>query len=249
MLMRMSLACLSLTAFLAVQDPGSPSEVGKEFRRHFAAVTKKGAELYKLTVITELRKAEARHFVLIRDSNGHDYLLSHVWDYSRQESLYELRDPGRKIFVRTTYAYPYKSRTREETLAEGKAHPELAKDLSLTIETPGTIRTAKESEWRDQEVAREWRSQIRESLDPDFLEALERMRGGLFHGEPTMDMFCSIVMQFVLHGADCENTDFLELHTAPPDCLFDASFGYACSDRQKERVANGESEKKLLDTY
>lgn len=249
MLTFVHLVALTLVAALAGQGSANAPERSKEFRRHFVAVTKKGTSLYQLTVITELRKDEARHFVLIEDAQGNDYLLSHVWDYSRQESQYELRDLRRKVFVRATHSYPYKSRTREETIAEAKAHPELAKDLSLTIETPGTIRTAKESEWRDPEAAREWRSEIRESLDPAFLEALERMRGGLFHGEPIMDTFCSIVIQFVLHGANCESTELLELRPATPDCLFDASFGYACSDRQKERVADGEAQKKLLDVY
>ena len=66
------------------------------------------------------------------------------------------------------------------------------------------------------------------------------MRGGLFVGEPIMEGFCAVVVRYVLHGAECQNADLIDLRPAPGDCLFDAGFGFGCSDKQKQHVADAE---------
>ena len=227
---------LALILILLAQaaDVGVPP--AREFRRHFEATTRKGTFLYEVTVITRTKPDEDQHIVLIEDSEGNDYRLTHTRSYFKQETEYEFRDVKRKTWVRTIYAYPFKSRTRDETVAEATKSPKL--DIPLTVETPSAARTAKESEWNEAENARQWTGEIRESLDPVFVEAIERMRGGLFVGHPIMENFCRIVVRYVLHANDCSSTSHMELKPAQPDCLFDASIGFACSEKQKQRVSD-----------
>jgi hypothetical protein len=238
---------LSLIFALLAQVADVGVQPAREVRRHFVATTQKGATLYEVTVITRTKPDEDQHVVLIEDAEGNDYQLTHIRSYLKQETEYELRDVRRKTWVKTIYAYPFKSRTRDETIAEAKASPRL--DIPLTVETPAAARTAKESEWKEVDNARQWTGEIRESLDPVFVEAIERMRGGLFVGEAIMENFCHIVVRYVLHANDCSNAGNMDLRPAQPDCLFDASMGFACSEKQKQRVSDAVDSGKELTHY
>lgn len=236
-----------LIVVLLAQTAEVSIQPAREFRRHFDASTRNGTPLYEVTVVTRTKQDEDQHIVLIEDTEGNDYRLTHTRSYFKQETEYEFRDVKRKTWVRTTYAYPYKSRTRDETIAEAKASPKL--DIQLTVETPAAARTAKESDWQHAENARQWTGEIRESLDPAFVEAMEKMRGGLLIGEPILENFCHIVVRYVLHANDCSNTSHMELRPAQADCLFDASLGFACSEKQKQRVSEAIAERRQLTQY
>lgn len=236
-----------LILILLAQTADVGAAPAREFRRHFEASTRKGTRLYEMTVITRTKPDEDQHLVLIEDNEGNDYRFTHTRSYFKQETEYELRDVKRKTWVKTTYAYPYKSRTRDETAAEAKLGARI--DTPLTVETPSASRTAPESAWNQTENARQWTGEIRDSLDPAFVEAIEKMRGGLLVGEPILENFCHIVVHYVLHANDCSNSSNMELRPAQADCSFDASMGFACSEKQKQRVTDAVAEGRELSQY
>jgi hypothetical protein len=146
--------------------------------------------------------------------------------------------------------FPFAAHTRDETITEARGKPggrSIA--LKLTIETPGIVLSMTEDEWKDHGKAREWRTQIRESLDPVFLESLERLRA-VFRADPRLQAFHDVLLEYVFHGGHCDDgAARIVVEPAPPDCEFDAAAGFPCREKQKERVAKAAKESRLIEVY
>ena len=158
------------------ENPGSVSEV----RRHFVAKTVNGSVLYTATDITRMTPDHDLNVVALLTDRKTSLILTRDRDYREQDVIYEIRDPNRKAFVKVSFSFPFSARTREETIAESRSGKTRVGEQKLTMETPGLVISMGEGDWRNPDKAREWRSEIRESLDPVFLESLERLRGAFF---------------------------------------------------------------------
>jgi hypothetical protein len=241
------LAGLLLAAVFQGQDSPTVVDTARtEVREHFVATTQRGTSVYTLTKITQLTPDRDVHLILVEDAKANIYVMSKDRDYRNQRAEYMVKDPKRKSFVKTTVSFRFKASTRDETIAEARAHPD-NRPLVLTVETSGYTHTATETEWNG-EAAIDWRSELRSSLDPEFLEALERMRG-LINANASLSLFCSYVLQFALHQEGCKAAKSLALLPEKPDCFFDARLGFPCAEKQKDRVTKAEEEKKLLLMY
>ena len=240
-------ACLLTVAVLARE---SVDENVTEVRRHFAAKTINGAPLYAATDITRMTKDHDVNVIALLTDRDTFLIFTRDRDYREQDVVYEVSDPKRKAFVKLSFSFPYAARTREETIAESKKGNALGGgQRKLTLETPGLVISMDEGDWRNPDKAREWRSQIRESIDSVFLESLERLRGAFFV-DPRLRLFYDTVLTRMFHGQECdEEGDGTIVTPAQADCDFDSRMGFRCSEKQLERVKKGLEEKRTLETY
>jgi len=220
-----------------------------EVRRHFAVRETDTREAFPATEIVQLTKDHDTNVVAIQGDRATLLLLTRERDYRRQDASYEIRDPRRKAFVRLSFELPFAARTRDETIAEARTRPQASKPLALTIETSGIVLSMSEGEWKDRAKSREWKTQIRESLDPAFLESLERMRG-VFRADPRLSAFNDSLLVYVLHGGRCgDDSEHYSIESIAPDCEFDAGAGFPCREEQRERVTRAAKENRVIDTY
>lgn len=145
------------------------------------------------------------------------------------------------------------SRTRLETLTEARANPlpEGVRTI-IRLETNGGIWEELESDGDPLIQLRSLRQSIRASLDRFLLEAIERGRGLLFSTIEASTFYLQLRSFVVYDTRDAEGAiddDLMPVRGAAPDCAFDAAFGYACSAKQKERVAKAAKDGVVLDVY
>jgi hypothetical protein len=231
------------------EDPAtSGDDKVTEVRQHFVAKTVNGQSLYVATDITQLTKDHDLNIIALLTDRDTVLIFTRDRNYSGQDVTYEIRDSKRKAFVKLTFAFPYAARTRDETIAEAKT-VKTTGSKKFTIETSGIVISMDETDWRDPDKAREWRSEIRESLDPIFLESLERLRGA-FNVDPRLRLFHDLVLGYVFHGRECdEESDGTLVLPVTADCDFDRRAGFRCSEKQIERVKKALADKEQLLAY
>jgi hypothetical protein len=248
-MLTLRLAAVSILTALSAYGQGLPdADKTTETRRHWVLPNQKGQVLYTVTEVVRANPSEDSRLLLVQDDRRNSYLVSKVHSYFDNEVRFEVKDLKRETGISSVFNFPYEGRTRDEFLAAAKKNPGLAQNLEVTVLAGGVTKTARESEWRDAEVGRDLRSGMREGLDQVFLESLERMRGTLLT-EVEFAEYCSGLVGFVLHRESCESASGSKLRHARPDCLFDAGFGFACSDQQKATVAQAIAEKRPIESY
>ena len=169
--------------------------------------------------------------------------------FADQEVSHTISDVKKKEFVRSSFRMPFSAKTRKETLAESAQNPNLKMmPVLITVTTNG-------GEWRSVDAgAGEWQSlrdlrySVRATVPFHLLEAIERMRGSVF-ATPVGSVFYSLVGKYVVYQtADDAKLELEELRS-PPDCDFDNSFGYPCSEVQKKRVKAAADSGETLTRY
>lgn len=141
---------------------------------------------------------------------------------------------------------------KHETATDMEQHPEMfdSVDPIVTVETPSFMHSDHYSKLRREKDAAEWFSTLRETLDPHFLESIERLRFGFFGNvESGGAMFYNGAGQWLLHGICDEQPQTLARVGVPPDCAFDKSFGHPCSDEQLATVEQAATDGVPLDHY
>lgn len=236
----LSLALIHCATAVAQEDrpPIPEKQPPMEMRHHFEVVTSRGDVLYEATEIVWLSDEADASFLLLRDLGHGDFVLRHVWTFKDQVSVKRISDAKDRVFVQQSYELPYQSKTRLETLAEGRQHPQLFDvPLIFKLETNGGRWDGIQSDWDEHSRRRSLRQDVRRTIDRDLLEAIERMRGTLF-GISEGYIYLSSVAQWVVYdfsAYDREQSD-VEARDAMPDCSFDEALGFPCSTKQKERV-------------
>jgi len=233
-------------------DRANPVNNGKpnEWRSHFEAVDKASGTAYRFTEITQLPdESEDRIYTLVEDTASHDRLVvKQRMNYMDHEASVEITDLDTHETASATSPLPYVSITRSGALDEIHKNPALRswRVPSITLSVNGVAQTASETEWLSN-VTRDRRSSVRKAASPQFLEKLERMRvvgasdSPLFHA-------CGSVLTYLLYNERCRAQD---VHTAVafPDCAFDASFKFSCSEQSKQRIAKAKESGEMLDRY
>jgi hypothetical protein len=239
-------ATLATFALVVVSSAWGQAPV-RETRRHWEVVSRSGKTVYyTVTELNRFSETEDRTVYLVEDTKGNRYEMSSTMSYWKQENEKLIRDLRRKTFIRQTYRYPLKAKTRSETIAEARRTGASARhDPTVVVETESTSREATQSQWMDDENARLWRSELRTMTDPTLLDALEGMRAILF-SQLNLQVLCQQLVMRFLYGDSCTKASIASVKVAMPDCFFDTRFGYPCSPSQKVRVAEAARESTVL---
>lgn len=232
-----SVAAMSLLAQTPVAEPGASSP--PEIRRHLTAVSPGGVDDFGITQIQRLSEKDDLTIALIRTVTGDELVAKHEWNYETQVAYTEIRDIRSNEFLRVTSKYTYATKTRTATLEQVSKSPQtMTPDVPFEITGPGTSRLSGiESHWRDPATAREWRSRVRQMISPMFLEELEIVDSSGLFSEPALPALHETLMQYVLYRTSCDSMANLHVDPAVPNCDFDKSFGYPCSEVQEKRVS------------
>jgi hypothetical protein len=132
---------------------------------------------------------------------------------------------------------------------EAHLHPELDNAPTIvTLDTNGGKWEAVETEWQTTDRLHQLRTEVRRSMNPTLLEGIERMRS-MALGTDEIEPLAKMVTTYIVHGAEGEINVSLVDTTAAPDCEFDKSFGYACSDRSLERIKKAAEQHRPIQEY
>jgi hypothetical protein len=223
-----------------------------EYRRHFQYFDHEKVSYYEATVVIRMSEERDEEFVLIHDEGNGDYILSKVWTFSDQLTTSRLSDIKGRTFIQVSYKLPLIATTRTETLAEARKNPDNTDvPALLTLETNGGRWQGLERDWQSASRLRDFRHQVRQTIDFSLIETMERMRGTLFATDEG-SFFYTTVCRFALYDIDLGDTEppaTVEGTSAAPDCSFDKRFGFPCSEKQLARIEKADAEQKFLDRY
>ena len=243
--------CILIASATFGGEAASPSPP-KTVRSHFAMSDSNGNLLYVLTSVLEVSDAGDSNTLLVLDKVTDDrYVMIRNFDIQNHRSIVKIRDVAGKKFVSRSYALPSAAKTRTELAAELRSNPVLFEvaDPVLTLETPSFTYTARASELVSTQSYGRWLSDLRQSLDPAFLEGLERMRAHLF-GWQTGHTIYDTLARYLFHGT-CDASSAAPIEAIPefPDCAFDKAFGYPCTEKQLQRIDRAKDEKRDVPMY
>ena len=237
-------------AILVVALAWRAAGASPETRQHFALKAESFGLSYSITKIVQTpNETEDRDIYLIEDRvSGDRLVVTDRRDFLNQTREVEVVDTDSKEKVISIIQFPYKSATRIDTLEEMRAERKAGiplKNLPITIEMNGVSVTAGNDEWTS-DKARDHRSKIRRAASNTFMERLERLRP-ILGARGELGTVCRFLIALILNHEACRGPVTFE--PAKPDCQFDASFRYGCSEAQKRRVAAAKSGDKVLTTY
>ncbi len=222
-----------------------------EIRHHYRLTGESGSVLYDITEVTRMGDDFDENHFLVHDEGHGDVLLHRTWLFRDQIVTHRMNDLKNRAFIQLSYKPPFNSKTRLETLTEAKRNPVL-------VETPGVVKFETNggqwegihTDWDEYGQLRQFRHALRQTLDPFLLEAIERMRGIVFTLPGAANVFYERVARFVVYDQRADDTlvSFKQV-ALQPDCDFDKSFGFPCSDKQLERVTRAAKDRLLLSTY
>lgn len=220
-------------------------------RTHYCVEAGDHAQLYKVTAMSRTSESEDETLWLVEDAlTAERFVLRKTIDFAELQTRYEISAPEGRSAIAASYLLPFGDRTRSGTLkAFHRMTPQqfAQMDTEWTLNSGGMKVTAKNSEWKNEIRAREWRTELRRTTSPQLLEAVERMSGALFN-TPELEPFCQAVSAHLLHREMCTRPATALVHI-PPECDFDAAFGYACSTKQIDAVRKSKDEKRDLRVY
>jgi len=220
---------LALVLLLMTEDARPPVTM----RTHYVVNDARGVA-FTITDINEITDTTNHSYALIRDErDAQQWIVENAVDFEKKTSIHELRDLRGEIFLRVSYPMNTPGRTRAdaheliENAALGRSMDEL-----ITMETPGVERIAKQSQWDDYGNLDRWRSEFRRNMNPVLLEAIERMRP-LFDSD--LLLIEGMLWSRLLHG-ERDPEDGVHVTPAKPDCVFDRSFGFDCTEQNKKNA-------------
>lgn len=219
-------------------------------RQHFEVTdnNEKPVVRYVVTHIFALHgSTEDRDVFLVRDViNGDRLRLRVTTDYLNQLKIREIADLETKEYARTTARMPYKTASRDETIAEmrraratGKLVPWPVEFTLNAVTVEGAYEDDPSEAWRDD------RSMLRGAASSAFLDRLERLRP-LVASQPLSSM-CMAMLRWFVYEESC-STDSI-VRPLKPDCAYDAEFGFPCSEQQKQRIRTAADEGRVLRRY
>lgn len=244
-------AGLLFLAFFAVMTRGADVPAKPvEYRQHTILRSPEDKSLhFEVTEIVRVTDDMDENELLVNDTQHGQFILTRRTTFADQEVSHTISDVKKKEFVRSSFKMPFSAKTRKETMAESAQNPDLKMLPALiTVTTNG-------GEWRSVDAgAGEWqrlrdlRYSVRQTVPFHLLEAIERMRGSVF-ATPIGSVFYSLVGKYVVYQTADDAKLELEAVPAPPDCNFDESFGYPCSEAQTRRVKAAADSGETLTRY
>jgi hypothetical protein len=247
------LVCLVSAATATAQEIAGRTWPPNGFRRHTALRAADGTALYLITDIIRPEAEVSEHTILIEDQTLHErFIYRSRTDLPKHLAMCEISDVAGKKFVRRSYPFvvPSAATTLPGVIADLHANPKLYETVEavLTFETPSFSEKVTDRALKDAKTRQTLISNIRESLDPHFLESLELMRYRGFGASHAAWAIKATVDEFLFHGEYVGAEKAHETEEAP-DCGFDKAFGFACSEAQLEKIEKARSEGRRLGAY
>jgi hypothetical protein len=240
---------LLITVTVVVWCTASRGDESLASRRHYALADANGYVAYRVTSGLDVSAARDTDTVLLEDfSAGRHYVIQRDFDIEHHRSSTEIRDPEGKRYVRVWYTISSAAKTRDELLKEFHSNTELPALTNplLTIESPAFTHTMRSESLPQASDREDWVSDLRQTLDPEFLEGMERMRTAVAIKD--MEYFRRMVGAWFFHG-NCPAGSALHEVQDAPDCAFDERFGFPCSAKQQERLEKAHKEKRPIERY
>jgi hypothetical protein len=229
-------------------SPSSPTTPVLELRRHYRLIGSDPGSDYVATTITQAAEDHSKTTTLLRSTAGKLFVFSYDRDYRKQVAVHEIRID--REFIRFKFFLPWTATTQAGTIEEGQKHPELLDAptrFEFSVAGGGTFAGSSLAGWEDPRSQREWRSHLRSMLAPQFLEAVETMQSEGFFVTSLGSGHAELV-RWILYRVECDATSDLKVEPATPDCDFDSSAGFDCSEKQKVREEKATSTKPPLTT-
>jgi len=232
-------AICTLTLLITLVNDFAAAEARKpaQIRHRYVGTSTSGKVTFEVTEVEVSADNADETYVLIRDTELNDeWILKSQMDYDQHESRYEMSDVRGEVYVRQTATIEFDGHTRAEFLAALQSNSVLRQTINplTTVRAGGATRTALEAEWQNRENLRLWRSEIRRAMNPGLLEAMERLRPLL--SDKPFETFQPL-FEVVLYSSRTSDMA-VKIRAAAPDCAFDDSFGFPCTDHQKKRIAD-----------
>ena len=225
---------------------------GVELRNRYNVVSADKRVQYEMAEVMRLSDTEESITVLVRDvATGDRYVLQRLKSYTEQTVVYKISDPKGESSIQTSFSLPFTKRTRLEALQEARDNPQLAAEpVIVTIETNGGTWSGVSTTWDEWAELRKLRHDIRSVTSFYLLEGIERMRGSVF-AQPSAQAFDTIVARFVVYDTDTTGKEDAGLQSVVvmPDCDFDESFGFPCTDAQQKIVRKARESGKVPQRY
>ena len=248
---RILLLVLLITTVLKSAHADEKVAPVRDIRHHFQVFDQEQKNIvYDATEITKISEESSESYVLVSDAGLGEFVIRRLRSFKEQTITYRISDLKNRTFIEASAKMPFASKTRQGTLQEGRQTDLGDLPAIVTIETNGGRWDSVESEWDDRAKLRQFRHQLRQSVDSFLLEAIERMRGTPMTS--VVDTFYSLIGQLVVYappGGDMAISPHVKLREVDPDCGFDAHFGFPCSAKQLERVTKAAKAGKTLPRY
>jgi hypothetical protein len=221
-----------------------------EFRMRTDFVGPGNRNHYEVVEVVKMSDEEESTSLLVRDSSTNDrFILKRVRSYTNRDVSWTISDVKNESFIRTSFSLPFTSKTREETLREGREHPNLTTlPAILMLETNGGRWDAVDTAWEEWAELRSLRHEVRRLMSFHLLEGIERMRDSVL-AHQRGSTFMQLVARFALYGTKDEQASALKPVRAMPDCELDSSFGMPCTETQLKQVKEAAAEGRLLEHY
>jgi hypothetical protein len=228
---------LSVLVIAALLTSVSAQAAETERRERLVLKDAKNSIHFEVTRIVRTSDDRDHEIALVLDRGYGKVILERDHSFAKQLVIHRITDPKRETYIESRFGQPFTSTNRADTLEEARQHPELVDvPVTMTLSTNGGEWTGLETNWREWGELREVRRRVRASLSFSLLEAIERMRDSVF-ATRVGDGFYLLVAKYALYDPPERAPSKLILESAIPDCDFDKSFGYPCSEKQLKRAA------------
>ena len=203
-----------------------------EVRQHLNVKDVRGAIVYTTTVITAAPESGDTLVLLVEDADGRRYIMTGDNSYSSHSATREIRSLDGKDYFRVTYKLP-SAITKTADFRRLLLPASDSAEIIVTVDAGLGAISGPRGQWRSASSAT-WRRQLRESMSPVFLEALEMFGTCDFRHSGELSVFYAMVVEFVLHRVECPADNFVRAEAVTPDCKFDRAFARPCSAEQEE---------------
>lgn len=246
--MRNRLAIAAASLSLCAAAGVIAEESYEETRTHYVLTDAAGAPVGHATKISRVAEAWDRYLVLFRSSDGDEVVLEQGIDFAAKKFEVVIRDVRGDDWIKLWMLVPYAGDTRSTALRGVDQNLKLYETMSdyVTFETNGGEWGGFEKDWVGKEKRR-FTIQLRQAVPFRLLDLIERTRGTVYAAEK-VGVGSNTLLGYLLYERDCASKPPV-VHAAIPDCGFDKSFGFPCSERQQENVAKAVEAQHALKRY
>ena len=228
----------------------SPAKADVEVRTRVDVVSADKRVHYEMVELIRIGDTEESNVVLVRDTaTGDRYILHRLKSYTNRTSTWKISDTKGESLVQASFPLPFTKTTRREAMQEARDNPVLATlPTILTIETNGGTWSNLHTAWDEWAELRKLRHDIRRATSFYILEGIERMRDSVF-AQPAAQGFYQLVGRFVVYDTTDKEDAGLQSIRAMPNCDFDRSFGWPCTEGQQKRIRKARESGQMPERY
>jgi hypothetical protein len=246
-------ASLSQTSVRAQAPADQQERKTVRLRTHWSVHEHGDSPTYVVTKIVRSELTKRTSELLIEDQQTHErFIFRTASEPGAHIATSQISDVSGKKYIRRTLEMnlPTTATTILGIIKEANANPALYGmiDPLLQFETASFTYDLRASEFQRLSRPSAWVSQLRETLDPHFLECLERMRDGGFLSSRAGMLIYADFGPMLFHG-ECTLPETAHDVEEQPDCAFDKAFGFPCDDIQLQKIEIARKDGRRLIVY